>query len=176
MLYTVSMDRVLAILGSSRAQGNTWLTLSAVLAGRNADVVDLADAAVSYYDYEHRNAGDSFLALAERMAEADVIIFATPVYWYAMSAQMKTLFDRLTDLISVCKEVGRRLRGKRVYVIASGTDPQLPEGFEVPFQRTCEYLGLIFQGAFYGHIQEDLALSPETRSAAEDFARRVFGR
>jgi multimeric flavodoxin WrbA len=60
------------------------------------------------------------------MIEHDAIVFATPVYWYAMSGLMKVLFDRFTDLVTVRKDLGRRLRGRRVFLIACGTDPDLP--------------------------------------------------
>ena len=66
-----------------------------------------------------------------------------------MSAQLKMFFDRLSDLITIRKDLGRLLRGKSVAVVASGTDETMPDGFEVPFHRTCEYLGMTYVGAFY---------------------------
>ena len=38
-----------------------------------------------------------------KMLEADVIVMATPVYFYAMSAQMKTLIDRCCGLYTEMK-------------------------------------------------------------------------
>ena len=32
--------------------------------------------------------------ITEKMAQADVLVFATPVYYYGMSGQMKTMLDR----------------------------------------------------------------------------------
>ena len=49
---------------------------------------------------------------------------------------MKVFFDRLTDLVTFKKEVGRSLEGKSTYLISAGGEAQLPEGFEVPFTRT----------------------------------------
>lgn len=37
---------------------------------------------------------DDAAALLDKMVEADVIVLATPVYFYTMSAQLKTLIDR----------------------------------------------------------------------------------
>lgn len=37
---------------------------------------------------------DDAAALVQKMIDADVIVMATPVYFYTMSAQMKTLIDR----------------------------------------------------------------------------------
>lgn len=41
---------------------------------------------------------DDANAIVEKMAVADVICFATPVYYYEMSGQMKTLLDRANSL------------------------------------------------------------------------------
>ena len=36
--------------------------------------------------------------IAQKMKTADVLVFATPVYYYEMSGQMKTLLDRANSL------------------------------------------------------------------------------
>ncbi|OUQ21241.1 NADPH-dependent FMN reductase [Flavonifractor sp. An135] len=43
---------------------------------------------------------DDANAIVEKMGAADVICFATPVYYYEMSGQMKTLLDRANPLFS----------------------------------------------------------------------------
>lgn len=41
---------------------------------------------------------DDVDAIAEKMRAADVVVWATPVYYYEMCGQMKTLIDRLNPL------------------------------------------------------------------------------
>ncbi len=36
--------------------------------------------------------------IAQKMKEADVLVFATPIYYYEMSGQMKTMLDRANPL------------------------------------------------------------------------------
>lgn len=43
---------------------------------------------------------DDAAAIAEQMRQADVIAFASPIYYYEMSGQMKTLLDRANPLYS----------------------------------------------------------------------------
>lgn len=43
---------------------------------------------------------DDANSIAEKMCKADVIVFATPIYYYEMSGQMKTLLDRANSLFS----------------------------------------------------------------------------
>lgn len=54
--------------------------------------------------------------ITEKMKEADVIIWATPVYYYEMSGQMKTMIDRANSLFAT----GHRF--KEVYLIATAAD------------------------------------------------------
>lgn len=43
---------------------------------------------------------DDALEITEKMKNAEVIVFATPIYYYEMSGQMKTLLDRANSLFS----------------------------------------------------------------------------
>ena len=43
---------------------------------------------------------DDAAAIAEQMRQADMIAFASPIYYYEMSGQMKTLLDRANPLYS----------------------------------------------------------------------------
>ena len=41
---------------------------------------------------------DDMVEIVPRMEQADVLVFATPIYYYEMSGQMKTLLDRANPL------------------------------------------------------------------------------
>lgn len=43
---------------------------------------------------------DDAVEIADKMCNADVIVFATPIYYYEMSGQMKTLLDRANSLFA----------------------------------------------------------------------------
>ncbi|MGN1014034.1 MAG: flavodoxin family protein [Butyricicoccus sp.] len=43
---------------------------------------------------------DDAVEIAEKMCHADVIVFATPIYYYEMSGQLKTLLDRANPLFA----------------------------------------------------------------------------
>ena len=159
-----SSDAVV-ILGTSRSDGNTLAAVKQVLGGKPVELVDLSEMDIGAYDYHHANRTDSFLPLIERLVSKSLWVLATPVYWYTMSAQMKLFVDRLSDLITIRKDLGRSLRGKAVAVIASGTDEGLPQGFEAPFRLTCDYLGMRYVGACY--LQFGKGNQPVSTDAAE---------
>ena len=121
----------------------------------NAPIIDLNDYSFSYYDYENKNRADDFLKIAKQLTPYNHLIFATPIYWYSMSAIMKTFFDRLTDLITIEKEMGRSLKGKTISSIACSSDQEEYEGFEMPFVNTAEYLEMHFGKHLHTWIEAD---------------------
>ena len=138
------------ILASARKGGETSAFLNTVFADIPYKTIDLLDNVVSPYDYTNRYPdSDDFSKIITEVLQHRVVVFATPVYWYAMSGLLKTFFDRLTDLVTVQKQMGRQLRGKATFLLAVGADPELPPGFEVPFQLTSEYLDMHYQGCIY---------------------------
>ena len=112
------------ILASSRSDGHTRAL--AEWAFPPADVVyeDLSALRVGCFSYDRANEADDFLPLIRRLHAHDLWVLATPLYWYTMSAQAKTFFDRLSDLLKWHKDDGRRLRGKALAVVCAGADPQ----------------------------------------------------
>ena len=85
--------------------------------------LDLSHYEFVGYDYDNNYAeSDQFLEIVDVMLQHDKIIFATPVYWYAMSSLMKTFFDRWSDLVRVEKPKGRAMAGANLS-INSRIDP-----------------------------------------------------
>lgn len=140
----------LVILGSNRKNSLTESITRKALGTTEFDMIDLLDHTIVHYNYDgNYPAADEFDAIINQIIPYDKIIFATPVYWYSMSGVMKVFFDRLTDLITIKKDLGRGLKGKNASMIAVGVDPTIPDGFEVPFKHTAAYLGIQYQGCTY---------------------------
>ena len=137
------------ILASSREQGNTHQLAHLYMEHQTCDLFNLSDYAISAFDYQHRNKNDDFKVLIKTLITYDRLIFATPVYWYAMSAQMKVFVDRLSDLLTIEKTLGRALKGKSCSLLATGEDNEAPECFIAPFNLLANYLGINFTSSFY---------------------------
>lgn len=138
---------IVIILGSSRTNGETGQIVNQLQNITKWDVIDLNDYKINNYDYEHKNKNDDYLPLMRNLINKyDVFIFATPVYWYSMSATMKTFFDRFTALLDDEKELGRRLRMKSMAAISSSQGSNLGDGFWLPFLNSAEYLGMKYLG------------------------------
>jgi multimeric flavodoxin WrbA len=101
--------RVLVLSTSPRRNGNSRLLADALLdgvgeAGRDGELVHVDDHVTSFLrDCRicRRPDGrcgieDGFEALLlERVLHADAVVFATPLYWYGVSGQLKTFLDRI---------------------------------------------------------------------------------
>lgn len=167
------MANILVIFGSSHSQGNCRQAVDLVLTDQDHTLVDLLTKDISYFDYKHANQEDDFIPIAEQMVQADIIIFATPIYWYAMSAMLKTFFDRLTDLVTIRKDLGKQLAGKQCYVIACGHEEKMPSFFEKPFACTCDYLNMEYKASFY-YCTNSSAIDPEQRAQdALSFGKQI---
>ena len=112
------------------------------------ELVDLNNLDITPYDYEHCNLSDDFIPLIERIVTYDKIIIATPVYWYSMSTQVKIFLDRFSDILTIRKDLGRKLRGKKLFVLAS-FNSSYPRGFEDTFEQICEYMEMEYLGTSF---------------------------
>ncbi len=153
------------ITATSNPIGNTVKCAQALAKSLNATVLSLDNYQISFYDYQHKNKDDDFLAIAERMSQCDLIVYASPVYWYAMSAQMKVFFDRLSDLMTVRKPLGRKLKNIRNAVISTGAQACVPDCFVEPFKLTAEYFEMEFLGNFYLSMRQDTVRAEGDRLA-----------
>ncbi len=146
---------VAIILGSSRSKGNTYNKIQKLKEQTDWHLFDLNNYNFSYYDYEHLNKEDDFIPLMKKLMDYDVLIFATPVYWYSMSGIMKVFFDRLTDLITIEKELGRQFRGKYCAVLSCSNGGNLAEQFWLPFKESADYLGMNYIGNIHTYNEVD---------------------
>ena len=161
------MTKAIIIFGSSRSEGNTKKAIDALNTDGTILLVDLNKINISPYDYENKNKDDDYLELMEKILNYDAIILATPVYWYTMSAQMKIFIDRLTDCITIRKDIGRKLKDKKVYVLVSSGSPDLPEGFESTFRNTCQYMKMDYQACFLHYSSKNANSTDQNKKLSE---------
>lgn len=138
----------LIILGSSRSDGDTKTVVNELVRISGWECIDLNSYRIDYYNYTNRYPlDDDFIKLMkEVLPRYDVLIFATPVYWYSMSGRMKVFFDRLTDLLEIEKDLGRTLRKKGMAALSCSVGNHLGENFWEPFTETAKYLGMKYLG------------------------------
>lgn len=100
------MKKVLVIVGSPRKQGNCDLLCDAFINGAKENYYEVNKIYVQDLNLEPCLAcyacrktkecfrKDTMSEVLQQMIDADIIVLATPVYFYSMSAQLKTFIDR----------------------------------------------------------------------------------
>ncbi|MBR9920618.1 MAG: NAD(P)H-dependent oxidoreductase [Bacteroidetes bacterium] len=145
------------ILGSARNDGNTRKVIDQLFKDKDFQFLPLSENAILQYDYDHEYPDyDEFMSIMENLIpNTDIFLFATPVYWYSMSGHTKVFLDRITDLLKINKPLGRQLRGKKMAMLSCSNGNDRPEGFEIPFRFSAEYLGMDYLGDAHFWWEED---------------------
>ena len=116
--------KVLIIAGSPRKGGNSDMLCDAFAkgaqaAGHTTEKIYLQDKKIGFCKacYVCEKTGscvqkDDVAAILDKMVEADVLVLATPVYFYCMSGQLKTFIDR-----TMPRYFSNPIAGKDVYFL-----------------------------------------------------------
>ncbi len=124
------MKKVLIITSSLRAGSNSEALADEFMrgaadAGHEAEKITLKDKSIAFCKgcLACQKTGkcvisDDAQAIAAKMHDADAIAFATPVYYYGMSGQLKTLLDRANPLY------GADYRFRDIYLLTSAADDE----------------------------------------------------
>ena len=124
------MKKVLIVSSSPRKNGNSDILArafekGALEAGNQVEFISLRERKIGYcmacnYCHERGNntcvLKDDMKEILEKMKEADTYVLATPVYYYNVSAQMKTFIDRTYACFF-------ELKNKELYYLVTCTDP-----------------------------------------------------
>ncbi len=97
---------------------------------------------------------DDMQTLYPRILHADLVAFVTPLYYHAMSAQLKAVFDRLHAIDPLLHG------GKKAVLLASAADtrPWVMEGLAATYETNLKFLqwqdcGKVLAGGSY-HLQD----------------------
>jgi multimeric flavodoxin WrbA len=180
--------KVVILLGSPRKNGN-----SATLAAQVAEGARSAGAKVQSFFLQkmkiapcnacegcHKKNSkgcvikDDMQRIYAALAEADAVVFATPIYWFTMSAQIKLAIDRCYALIG---SEGFSLEEKRAALVMTyGAGDPVESGCVNAiraFQDASRFTGIRIVGMVYGSagaagaIKANAALMKQARELGE---------
>ena len=173
--------KILVLNGSPR-KGNTLTAINAFAKGvsdnHELEVVDTYKLKVAPCTgcgvcqcYKGCVAKDDSNMIVDKIVEADVVVFATPVYWWGMSAQLKLVIDK-------CYCRGLQLKNKNVGVIAVGGSPVDSIQYELinkQFDCMADYLSwdMLFQKSYYASEKTDLAKDENSLKELEDIGKNL---
>lgn len=108
------MKKILAFNGSARKTGNTSFLLQHFLEGAEKSSAETEAFAAHEINLDYCTGclrcnlvkrctirGDEWNELCAKILESDVLVFATPIYFHHVSAQLKKIIDRFRSFVHV---------------------------------------------------------------------------
>lgn len=186
--------KILVISGSPKKNGNTaalveWFAQGARSKGARVEIVHAAhlkykaigctSCRLCQKQKEYECViDDGASAVLKKMAGADVIVFATPLYFYSASAQLKVIIDRMFALFKWDNAVDTftsPLKGKALALIASAYEDIGLKAVEKPFALTADYIGMKFKSLLVPNAGEsgEIRKQAGVREKAMAFGRNA---
>jgi len=190
-------QKIIIISGSPRKQGNTAILIDWLIESLNSENNDYAVERAHAVDLEDKARGctacrlcqqapdygcvikDDVSELLNKIIHADVIIMATPLYFFSASAQLKSIMDRMFSLYKWDNTAGTMqtvLKDKHLAVMASAFEEAGLEDLVRPFAMTAEYSQMSFSfltipnAGISGQLQE----KPYIRDRVRQFAKEIL--
>jgi multimeric flavodoxin WrbA len=122
---------ILIITSSLRRNSNSSLLANSLAsgaseAGNKVEIISLIDKQINFChgclacQKTHRCViKDDMLSINEKIKKADILVFATPIYYYEMSGLLKTVLDRANPLY------GTDYSFRKVYLLTSAADEEI---------------------------------------------------
>ena len=156
------MSIIVILAGSERKDGNTDLLVDSFRKGaikdNKVDVISVRDYKIkpctgcnlcfdkSGYECSQR---DDMQIVYEKMKNADVLVIASPVYFYGISAQLKAVIDRLHTPMRNSFKIKRLA----LILVGAATLPEMFDSIKVQYRLVLKFFhlenaGMVFvQGA-----------------------------
>lgn len=152
--------KIVVLEGSPNPNGSTHILADcfrqgAEGVGHTVEMIDVAHADIHpctgciYCGYEGPCVQkDDVEQIRQKILNADMLVFATPLYYYGMSAQLKTLIDRFCAFNS---SIQRRHMKSALLSVAWNSDSWTFEALETHYQTLVRYLHLQDMGMVLGY-------------------------
>ena len=173
--------KIIVINGSAR-KGNTLTAINAFVKGAGEkneieiiapDKLNISPCMGCGVCQCHKGcvAKDDTNPTIDKIAAADMILFATPVYWWGMTGQLKLVIDQ-------CYCRGMQMKGKKVgFIVVGGasTDNIQYELIGKQFECMAEYLSwdILFSKSYSANGKDELAENADVMEELETLGKNV---
>ena len=173
--------KIVIINGSAR-KGNTLTAINAFIKGAaekneieviNPDKLNIAPCkgCGACQCYKGCVDKDDTNLTVDKIVAADMILFATPVYWWGITAQMKQVIDK-------CYCRGVQIKGKKIGIIVTGGAPVDDEQYQLiksQFECMAKYLSwdILFYKPYSANEKDELAKDSDVMKELEELGALI---
>lgn len=172
------MKKIVVLMGSMRRGGNTDLLARAFAegAGKNYEVEILPVADYNVKPCTGCNScirredhqcclKDDMTEIYGKLAEADILAIASPVYFYGISASLKAIIDRLHNPV----RNGFKIKKLALLLAGSNSLPELFDAIKVQYQLSLRFFSLEDAGMVLVRGVKDRGDIKETEALKEAY-------
>jgi len=170
--------KITVLMGSPNRKGSTRILVDSFVkgateAGHACEVIDVCHANI------HPCAGcvacgyegpcvqkDDVELIRGKLLTADMAVFATPLYYYGMSAQLKTVVDRFCAYNS---SLNRRHLKSALLTVAWNADDWTFEALEAHYKTLVRYINFEDKGMVLGYGCGSPAMTERSKYPAEAY-------
>lgn len=145
------MSRILVLNGSVRRGGNTELLVQSFAEGarknNSVEIVSVADFKVnpcigcnSCFNREENDCSqnDDMTKVYEKLKSTDILVIASPVYFYGISAQLKAMIDRLHTPMRNSFPIKKLA----LILVGAASLPEMFDAIKVQYRLALNFFGL----------------------------------
>ncbi|WP_294016983.1 flavodoxin family protein [uncultured Treponema sp.] len=145
------MSRILVLNGSVRRGGNTELLVQSFAEGarknNSVEIVSMADFKVnpcigcnSCFNREENDCSqnDDMTKVYEKLKSTDILVIASPVYFYGISAQLKAMIDRLHTPMRNSFPIKKLA----LILVGAASLPEMFDAIKVQYRLALNFFGL----------------------------------
>lgn len=146
------MSKIAVLIGSPRRGGNTDMLAKAFIDGidkqkNSVEIISVADVKVGgctgcnacYASNSNKCIQkDDMQNIYDKLADAQTIVIATPIYFYGVSSQLKGIIDRLHNPIRNTFSVKKLV----LLMVCADTEPSVFDSVTAMFQAVLSYFSL----------------------------------
>ncbi len=172
------MSRIVILVGSMRKHGNTDLLAQAFAEGASknniVEVVSVADYKVnpcigcnSCFTREGNQCfqQDDMAEIYEKLKIADIVVIASPVYFYGISSELKAIIDRLHTPMR--NEFA--IKKLALLLVGAATLPELFDSIKLQYQLVLNFFRLEDVGMVLVRGVKDIGDIKETKALEEAY-------
>lgn len=155
---------IVVINGGNRKKGNTKILTERAVKGLEINTINLTDYIIKpVEDERHSSEGflevkDDYREVINRVMQHDILVFATPIYWFSMTGTMKHFIDRWSQTMREPEyhNFRERMALKKAFVIVVGGDSPRIKGLPLlqQFKHIFDFVYLPFEDYIIGHANK----------------------
>lgn len=142
------MNKIIVLVGSERKNGNTERLVQAFCKGasqnNDIEIISVREYKVkacvgcnTCFDRPEHDCfqDDDMRIIYEKIAGADILVIASPVYFYGISSQLKAIVDRL----HTPKRDSFKLKKMALLLVAASTLPEVFDAIKLQYQMVLNF-------------------------------------